>query len=172
MQVKDLLLGVPSGLPGLADAENPFVDALALVDTQVTRVVVDVLGGTVGILLELRQAPRLRGTTGLLRVAGVVRQEWTGSAAANRFTGWTITDAVIERDLTEIRIDLHCLPAGSLHVTGSTADFVLLAARPDLTPPPPNDPEALRRFGEVDESAAADPLAAAHLRTSAPFPRR
>lgn len=171
MQVRDLLFGVPSGLPPLADTEDPFADALALVDAQVTRVILDIPAGVVGVLLELRQSTRLRGTTALLRVTGAVRQEWTGSASANRFTAWSITDAAVDRDLTAIRIALHCLPAGSLHLTGTAADFVLLSARPDRTPPSSTDPAALLRFGVVDESTVCDPLGAAHLRSSAPFPR-
>lgn len=167
MQVKDVLFGVPSDLPALHDSENPFLDADALLDAQITRVVVDVLGGTVGVLLELRQSSRLRGTTAVLRVTGVVGQNWVGSASANRFTAWSITDATVHQAPGEVRVAVHCGPMGALHITGTSAAFLLLTAHPDLEVPLPADPGSLLRFGVVDESTECDPLGAVHARDAA-----
>ena len=167
MQVKDLLFGVPSDLPGLHDSENPFVHADALVGAQLTRVVVDVLGGTVGVLLELRQSSRLRGTTALLRVTGVTAQDWAGSASANRYTAWSITDAAVHQASGEVRVVVQCRPAGSLRIIGTSAEFLLLTAHPNRAVPLPADPGALLRFGVVDESTECDPLGAVHAPVAA-----
>ncbi|MDF2507453.1 MAG: hypothetical protein K0Q52_1312 [Microbacterium sp.] len=163
MMVNDLLIGVPGELPDLLDEENPFLSADALVAAQITRVLVDVLGGTVGVLLELGQSPRLRGTSALLRVTGVVQQSWRSTPTANEFTAWSITGVTVQQRENEFQVVIDCFPVGALLVVGSAADFTLLhAAAPEAAPPDhPFDPGALIRFGIADESTEVEPIGVA-----------
>lgn len=160
MKVNDLLIGDPSELPPLPSAENPFLHPDVLVDAQITRVIVDVLGGAVGVLLELRQSTRLRGNTALLRVTGVAQQNWIGSATANRYTAWSITNAAVHQTPHEVHVVADCLPVGTLRIVGTAADFTLLVAEAlDVLPPDYRAaPSDLVRFGIADESSECDPL--------------
>lgn len=163
MNVNDLLIGIPSGLPSLPDAENPFLNPDALIDAQITRVLVDVLGGSVGVLLELRQSSRLRGNTALLRVQGVAQQNWLCTQTANEFTAWTVTGARVYQHEREFQLVIDCLPVGTLRVVGAAAEFVLLDAD-TLTADPPDyrsDSRALIRFGVANESTEVTPLGVA-----------
>ncbi|MFK3676710.1 hypothetical protein ACI2IP_03205 [Microbacterium sp. NPDC090218] len=164
MNVNDLLVGVPSGLPALPDDENPFLHPDALIDAQITRVVVDVLGGSVGVLLELRQSSRLRGNTALLRVSGVAQQNWLCTRTANEFTAWSITGARVYQHEREFQLIIDCLPVGTLRVVGSAAEFLLLDAAALAADPPDyrSDPQALIRFGVASESTEVEPLGIAH----------
>ncbi|MDF2559114.1 MAG: hypothetical protein K0R99_560 [Microbacterium sp.] len=163
MNVNDLLIGVRGELPELLDEENPFLGADALIGAQITRILVDVLGGTVGVLLELGQSTRLRGTTALLRVTGVVQQNWHCTPTANEFTAWSITGATVQERENEFHVVIDCSPVGALLVVGSAADFTLLhAAAPVVAPPDhPFDPRALIRFGIADESTEVEPIGGA-----------
>ena len=163
MMVNDLLIGVPGELPRLPDEENPFLTADALVGAQITRILVDVLGGAVGVLLELRQSSRLRGTTALLRVTGVVQQNWLSTRTANEFTAWSITGFTVHQGEQEFQLVVDCLPVGTLRVVGSAADFTLLQARAlDVAPPDyRSDPRALIRFGIANESTEVEPIGVA-----------
>lgn len=160
MKVNDLLVGDPRELPGLPDEENPFVDADALLDAQITRIIVDVLGGSVGVLLELRQSSRLRGNTAFLRVTGVAQQNWICTRTANEFTAWSITGVTVHQREKEFHLVADCLPVGTLRLVGSAADFTLLeAVALDTTPPDYRaDPRALIRFGIADESTEVEAI--------------
>ena len=166
MKVNDLLIGAPCALPTLPDGENPFVNADALVDAQITRLVVDVLGGTVGVLLELRQSSRLRGNTALLRVTGVAQQNWICTRPANAFTAWSITGARVHQGEGEFHLVIDCLPVGTLRIVGAAADFALLEAASLGVAPPDyqSDPQALIRFGVADESTDVTPIGLARSR--------
>lgn len=163
MMVNDLLIGVHDELPRLPDEENPFVTADALVDAQITRILVDVLGGTVGVLLDLGQTTRLRGTTALLRVTGAVQQNWRCTPTANEFTAWSITGVTMQQREEKFHVVIDCFPVGALLVVGSAADFTLLhAAAPDVAPlDHPFDRGALIRFGIADESTEVEPIGSA-----------
>jgi len=163
VKVNDLLIGVPCALPELPESENPFLNAEALIGAQITRIVVDVLGGTVGALLELRQSTRLRGNTALLRVAGIVQQNWISTRTANEFTAWSITGASLRQLGSEFQLIADCLPVGTLRLIGTSADFTLLEAGAlDTTPPESSaDPRTLIRFGIADESTDVEPIGTA-----------
>jgi hypothetical protein len=168
MKVNDLLLGVPEDIPALPDAENPFLHADALVDAQITRIIVDVLGGAVGVLLELRRSTRLRGNTALLRVTGVAQQNWIGSTTANEFTAWSITGATVHQTSHEVHVTAQCLPVGTLRIVGTAADFTLLWAHAlDAAPDFRAGARDLVRFGIANESTECDPVGAVHTRTAA-----
>ncbi|MGH3691884.1 MAG: hypothetical protein ACRDT7_17170 [Microbacterium sp.] len=164
MKISDLLLAVPGELPRLAENENPFVNPEALVGAQITRILVDVLGGRAGVLLELRQSSRLRGNTALLRVSAVRQQNWTCTSTANEFTAWSIMHASTRQYEDEFRVSVDCMPVGALRVVGASADFTLLDATAlDITPPDyRSDPRALIRFGVADESTEATPIGVAY----------
>ncbi|WP_417506610.1 hypothetical protein [Microbacterium sp.] len=163
MNVNDLLIGVRGELPMLPDEENPFLSTDALVGAQITRILVDVLGGTVGVLLELGQSTRLRGTTALLRVTGVVQQNWRSTPTANEFTAWSISGLTVQQRDDEFHVVIDCFPVGALLVVGAAADFTLLhAVAPDVAPPDDHfDPRALIRFGIADESTEVEPIGSA-----------
>lgn len=163
MNVNDLLIGVPGALPPLPDGENPFLTDDALVGSQITRILVDVLGGTVGVLLELGQSTRLRGTTALLRVTGVEQQSWRCTPMADEFTAWSITGMTVQQRDDEFHLVIDCFPVGALLVVGAAADFTLLqTAAPDVAPPDDHfDPRALIRFGIADESTEVEPIGSA-----------
>ncbi|PVE96872.1 MULTISPECIES: hypothetical protein [unclassified Microbacterium] len=158
MKVNDVLAGVPFRAPDLDDAENPFLHTELFVDAQVTRILVDVMTGTVGILFELRQAERLRANTALLRVTGVAQQNWICTAMANEFTAWSITGATIHQRLGEFQFVAQCLPAGALRVVGSSAEFILLEASALATAPPDyrTDSHDLIRFGVANETTECE----------------
>lgn len=160
MKVADLITGPARALPELPDAENPFVNPGALVDARITRIITDVLGGTLGVLLELRPSTRFRGNTAVLRVTGVVQQDWNRTATANEFTAWSITHAVMGPHETGFQLIAECVPVGALRLTGSSAEFILVDARiPDGAPPDHvADPQALVRFGLADENTAVEPI--------------
>lgn len=166
MNVADLLIGAPDELPILAKGEDPFVNIEALIDAQITRILVDVLGGTVGVLLELRQSPRLGGNTALLRVTGVAQQNWICSATANEFTAWSITRATTRQSEHEFQLVADCIPVGVLRLVGSAAEFILLKANSVHAAPPDyrSDPRALIRFGVADESTQVEPIGVARSR--------
>jgi hypothetical protein len=163
VKVHDLLIGIPRALPELPEAENPFLHADALIGAQITRIVVDVLGGTAGVLLELRQSPRLRGNTALLRVTGIAQQNWISTRTANEFTAWSITGATLRQLDSEFQLIADCLPVGTLRLIGTSADFTLLEASALDTAPPDYraDPRALIRFGIADESTDVEPIGTA-----------
>lgn len=169
MKVNDLLIGVPSALPALPEEENPFLHPDALIDAQITRIVVDVLGGTVGVLLELRQSARLRGNTALLRVSGVAQQNWICTRTANEFTAWSITAASMHQGTHEFHLVADCLPVGTLRLIGASADFILLEAGALETAPPDyrTDPRAAIRFGIADETTELQAIGVARSRGSA-----
>ncbi|MDQ0726548.1 hypothetical protein [Microbacterium sp. W4I20] len=154
MKVNDVLAGVPIDAPELPDAANPFRHTELLVGAQVTRILVDVLAGSVGVLFELRQAPHLNANTGLLRVHGVAQQNWICTSAANEFTAWSITGATVHQRPAEFQISAQCLPAGALRIVGTSADFTLLDAAAASTAPPDDqaDGRGLLRFGVADEN--------------------
>ncbi|QNA91846.1 MULTISPECIES: hypothetical protein [unclassified Microbacterium] len=170
MKVRDLLIGVPREFPSLQDEENPFLHADALIGAQITRVIVDVLGGAVGVLLELRQSTRLRGNTALLRVTGVAQQNWVCARTANEFTAWSITAAVVHQHEKEVQFVADCLPVGTLRIVGSAADFTLLdaAALPTAPPDYRADPRALIRFGIADESTEVELIGVARSEGARP----
>jgi hypothetical protein len=153
MKVYDYLAGAPFDAPELAVAENPFHDAGLLVDAQVNRILVDVLSGTVGIILELRQNERLPANTGLLRVMGVAQQNWIGTALADEYTAWSISGATIRQRPGEFQLVAQCAPAGALRVVGASAEFILLDAA-FASAPLRHRTEAseLIRFGVANES--------------------
>lgn len=126
MKVNDYLTGAPFEAPELADEANPFQHDELLIEAQITRIVVDVMSGTVGVLLELRQAPQFRATTALLRVTGVAQQNWICAVIANEFTAWSITGATVFQREGEFQLIAQCLPAGSLRIVGASAEFFLL----------------------------------------------
>lgn len=163
MKVHDLLIGIPRALPELPESENPFLHADALIGAQITRIVVDVLGGTAGVLLELRQSTRLRGNTALLRVTGIAQQNWISTRTANEFTAWSITGATLRQLESEFQLIADCLPVGTLRLIGTSADFTLLEASALDTSPPDYraDPSALIRFGIADESTDVEPIGVA-----------
>ncbi|UUE21230.1 hypothetical protein [Microbacterium sp. J1-1] len=163
MNANDLLIGIPSGLQALPDAENPFLTPDALIDAQITRVIVDVLGGSVGVLLELRQSSRLRGNTALLRVKDVAQQNWLCTRTANEFTAWSITGSRVYAHEREFQLIIDCLPVGTLRIVGSAAEFVLLdAAGLDTAPPDYRSaPQSLVRFGVADETTPVEPIGVA-----------
>lgn len=169
MKVNDLLIGVPGALPELPESENPFLDADVLIDAQITRIIVDVLGGAVGVLLELRQSTRLRGNTALLRVTGVAQQNWICTRTANEFTAWSITAATVYQNANEFHLVADCLPVGTLRLIGTSADFTLLEAGALGTAPPDyrTDPRAAIRYGIADESTELRPIGVARSSDSA-----
>lgn len=163
MRVNDILSGVPFAAPDLPDAENPFLHSELFVHAQVTRILVDVMTGTVGILLELRQADRLPANTALLRVKGVAQQNWIATATVNEFTAWSITGATIHQRAGEFQFVAQCLPAGAVRVVGSAAEFILLEAAALASAPPDylNDPRELIRFGIADENTECEAVGVA-----------
>lgn len=154
MKVNDAIVGAPLSAPALSDAENPFLDPSILHGAQITLIVVDVLAGTVGILLELRQAPHIRANTGLIRVTGVAQQNWICTSVANEFTAWSITGATVHAAPTEFQLAAQCLPTGMLRVIGTSAEFVLLdAGALDVAPPDYRaGSRTLIRFGVADQN--------------------
>lgn len=154
MNVNDVLAGVPMRAPELRDTENPFLHPELFIDAQVTRIIVDVMTGTVGILLELRQAEHLRGNTALLRVTGVAQQNWICTAMANEFTAWSISGATVHQRPGEFQFVAQCLPAGALRLVGTSAEFVLLEAAALASAPPDYraDSRELIRFGVANEN--------------------
>lgn len=158
MRVNDVLSGVPFAAPELRDAENPFQHTELFVDAQITRIVVDVMRGTVGILLELRQADRLAANTAVLRVSGVAQQNWIATALANDFTAWSISGATVFQRPGEFQFVAHCLPAGALRIVGASAEFYLLeaVALPTALLDHLDDPRELLRFGMADESTECE----------------
>ena len=160
MRVNDVLSGVPFAAPTLPDAENPFRHSELFVDAQITRIVVDVMTSTVGILFELRQADRLPANTALLRVSGVAQQNWICTAMTNEFTAWSITGATIHQRPGEFQFVAQCLPAGALRIVGSSAEFVLLEAAALASAPPDyrNDARDLIRFGVANENTECEPV--------------
>jgi hypothetical protein len=154
MKVNDVIAGAPLHAPALADIEDPFLDPSLLNDAQITSIVVDVLAGTVGILLELRQTPHLRANTGLIRVTGVAQQNWICTTVANEFTAWSISGATVHSAPTEFQLTAQCLPTGMLRVVGTSAEFVLLdAGTLDAAPPDYRaDSRELIRFGVADQN--------------------
>ncbi|WP_223627175.1 hypothetical protein [Microbacterium sp. EST19A] len=163
MRVNDVLSGVPFTAPELPDAENPFLHTELFVHAQVTRILVDVMTGTVGILFELRQVEHLPANTALLRVTGVAQQNWIATAMANEFTAWSISGARIHQRAGEFQFVAQCLPAGAVRVVGSAAEFILLeaAALPSAPPDYLNDPRELIRFGVADESTECEAVGVA-----------
>lgn len=163
MRVNDVLSGVPFAAPALPDAENPFRNTALFTDAQVTRILVDVMTGTVGILLELRQADHLPANTALLRVTGVAQQNWICTATANEFTAWSITGATVHQRPGEFQFAAQCLPAGALRVVGSSAEFILLEAAAFAAVPPDyrSDPRELIRFGTANENTECLPVGVA-----------
>lgn len=164
MKVNDYIAGVPVHAPTLSDAENPFQHTDLLVNAQVTRIVVDVMSGIVGILLEIRQTEHLRGNTGLLRVTGVAQQNWICTASSDEFTAWSILGATVYQRAGEFQLVAQCLPAGALRVVGSSAEFILLDA-PALTSTPPDyraDPRELIRFGVASENTECGAIGVAY----------
>jgi hypothetical protein len=163
MKVNDLLIDVPCELPSLFDEENPFLNTDALIGAQITRILVDVLGGAVGVLLELRQSSHLRGSTAFLRITGVAQQNWLAARTANEFTAWSITSASVYQHDREFQLVADCLPVGTLRVVGAAADFTLLEAGAlDSAPPDYQaDPRAFIRFGIADESTEVEPIGVA-----------
>ncbi len=163
MRVNDVLSGVPFAAPELPDAENPFLHTELFVHAQVTRILVDVMAGTVGILLELRHVDHLPANTALLRVTGVAQQNWICTATANEFTAWSITGATMHQRPGEFQFVAQCLPAGALRVVGSAAEFVLLEAATLATAPPDylNDPRELIRFGVADGNTECEAVGVA-----------
>lgn len=154
MRVNDVLAVIPSEAPQLPEAENPFRHTELFEDAQVTRITVDVLAGTVGVLLELRQAERLPANTALLRVTGVAQQNWICTAMADEFTAWSITGAVVHQRPGEFQFVAQCLPAGALRIVGASAEFILLdaVALADAPPDYHADARELIRFGVANES--------------------
>lgn len=165
MRMNDLLAGAPADAQRLADDHDPLRRPRLLRGAQLTRIVDDVLSGTVGVLFELRQAPRLTGNTALLRVAGVSRQQWTRTAQADEFTAWSLTEATIHQSAEEFRFLARFSPAGALQLAGDSAELILLDALP--APLPVGGPQDLRqllRFGIADETSECAPLAVARSR--------
>lgn len=154
MKVNDFLAGTPFGAAQLPESQDPFRHPDLLEDAQITRILVDVLGGTVGVLFELRQSARLPANTALLRVTGVAQQNWICTALVNEFTAWSITGAVVHQHAGEFQFVAQCLPAGALRVIGSAAEFVLLDASALASAPPDYraDARELIRFGIADEN--------------------
>ncbi|WP_435749225.1 hypothetical protein [Microbacterium sp. PMB16] len=160
MKVNDVLSGVPIDAPELPDSVNPFLRTELLVDAQITRILVDVMTGSVGVLLELRQALHLPANTGLLRVHGVAQQNWLCTSTANEFTAWSITGATVYQRPGEFQLAAQCLPAGALRVVGTSADFTLLDAAALASAPPDYraDARELIRFGVADENTQCEPV--------------
>ncbi|MFS0892729.1 hypothetical protein [Microbacterium sp. 179-I 3D3 NHS] len=157
MRVHDLLSGLPSGIRSLGETEDPLRRPHLMVGGQVTRVVVDVIAATVHVLFELRQASRLPANTALLRVDGVVRQDWIRSAWTDDHTSWTITDATAHRRRQEVVFSVRCGEAGALRLVGASAEVVLLDVTGAAAPPSePIDPRALARLTVADESSACE----------------
>lgn len=169
MRVKDMITDSSLDAPELTDDENPFQNTQLLVDAQITRIVVDVLAGTAAVLLELRQSPRIRANTGLLRIAGVAQQNWVCTHSANEFTAWSITGATVYQRTGEFQLTAQCLPAGALRIVGTSAEFVLLEARALDTAPPDYraDARELIRFGVADENTDCDVVGVARSERTA-----
>lgn len=163
MRVNDVLAGAPIRAPDLPEEENPFRNTDLLVNAQLTRILVDVLAGTVGILFELRQAERLRANTALLRVSGVAQQNWICTTMANEFTAWSVTGATVYDRAGQFQFVAQCLPAGTLRVVGASAEFILLNAAAIASAPPVDlaDPRELIRFGVADENTECEPVGVA-----------
>lgn len=164
MKVNDYLAGAPFDAPTLPDEWNPFQHAELFEHAQVTRIIVDVMSGTVGILLELRQAEQLRANTALLRVTGVAQQNWICTASADEFTAWSIRGATVYQRAGEFQLVAQCLPAGALRVVGASAEFILLDAAALATAPPDyhSDPRELIRFGVATESTECEAVGVAY----------
>jgi hypothetical protein len=154
MRVNDVLIGIPFEAPELPEVNNPFQHSELFDDAQVTRILVDVMAGTVGVLLELRQAEHLPGNTALLRVTGVAQQNWICTAMADELTAWSITGVVVHQRPGEFQLVAQCLPAGALRIVGASAEFVLLdaAALADAPPDYRADARELIRFGVANEN--------------------
>lgn len=163
MKVNDVLAGVPFRAPELHDSENPFLRTELFVDAQITRLIVDVMTGTVGILFELRQAEHLRANTALLRVTGVAQQNWVCTAMANEFTAWSISGVTVHQRPGQFQFVAQCLPAGALRVVGTSAEFVLLEAAALASAPPDYRADAsdLIRFGVANENTECEAVGVA-----------
>ncbi|WP_046013703.1 hypothetical protein [Microbacterium sp. SA39] len=162
--MNDVLAGAPFQAPELTEAENPFRHTEVFDGAQVTRILVDVLAGTVGVLLELRQAEQLPANTALLRVTGVAQQNWICTAMADEFTAWSITGVVVHQRPGEFQLVAQCLPAGALRVVGASAEFILLDAAALAAAPPDYraDARELIRFGVADENTECRLVGVAH----------
>lgn len=167
MRIDDLFAGAHIDAPELFGADSPLSNPSLLVGAQLTRLEVDVLAGTVGVLFELRQVPALAGNTALLRVWGAAQQDWIRTSAVDRFTAWSLTGMAAERSDSGFHLVARFSPAGTLRILGESADLALLDAEPSPhAPAVPSDLTELLRFGIADGASTCRPIAVARSHIS------
>jgi hypothetical protein len=128
MTIEELLASTPVAVGAQLDRdEDPLRELDALREAQVLDVRLDLISGSIGVLLEMRVASQVRrGNTGLLVLRGAHDLRWSGEAPARPMCAHWIVGSAPAIDAASFTMSLAVGLAGSggmLELAGVAADF-------------------------------------------------